>query len=76
METVSTTNWHTAKQAQVKVRSDVELAGSQKDLLEVIEIQEKSFRDGCLSLHGQKKLGQYWDELSYVGAEIKRREGK
>jgi len=55
-----------------KTMTDASLHYARKDLNEVIQIQEKGGR--AEGYHLFPKLGQYWDELSAVVGEIKRRQ--
>lgn len=64
-------NWHTMMMRIVKNRTDAELEGSKDDLIETIILQEE--------MAGEiptPKLGQYHDELHYVGMEMKKRADK
>ncbi len=59
--------------ASAKQKSDAELTYARKDLNEVIAVQEATVREhGALAC---PKLGQYWDELSAVLGEVRRRQG-
>lgn len=60
---------HTACQKKVRGLSDDALIYTRKDLLETIKLQEEMNRKG----YRVPKLGDYWDELHYVCAEIQRR---
>lgn len=56
----------------VKEMTLSELFYHRTDLQETIDLQEKMNRNG----YQTPKLGQYWDELYEICAEIKCREGK